>query len=100
MITVIATGIGLRVAWHVQGLLALHQACSNVYVVQESVAKIDMNSSDMKYNSQNEERLISLVMIRADLSGRAVYGLLLRPLACWDCGFESCRVKHFMWKVI
>jgi len=25
----------------------------------------------------------------ADLSGRAVYGVGLRPLACWDCGFES-----------
>jgi hypothetical protein len=23
-------------------------------------------------------------------SGRAVYGLGLLPLACWDCGFESC----------
>jgi len=25
----------------------------------------------------------------ADPSGRAVYGVGLRPLACWDCGFES-----------
>jgi len=24
-------------------------------------------------------------------SGRAVYGVGLRPLACWDCGFESHR---------
>ena len=25
----------------------------------------------------------------ADPSGRAVKGAGLRPLACWDCGFES-----------
>jgi hypothetical protein len=24
-------------------------------------------------------------------SGHAVYGVGLRPLACWDCGFESRR---------
>jgi hypothetical protein len=60
-------------------------------MLQESAAKIDMHASDTKYNTQNEERLISLVMICADLNGRAVYGVLLRPLACCDCGFESCR---------
>jgi hypothetical protein len=27
----------------------------------------------------------------ADPSGRAVYGVDLRPFACWDCGFESRR---------
>jgi hypothetical protein len=27
-----------------------------------------------------------------DPSGRTVYGLGLRPLACWGCGFESDRV--------
>jgi hypothetical protein len=27
----------------------------------------------------------------ADPSGRAVKGVGLRPLACWDCGFESSR---------
>ena len=37
-----------------------------------NTAKIDTHASDMKYNTRNEERLISLVMICADLSGRAV----------------------------
>jgi len=27
----------------------------------------------------------------ADPSGRAVWGVGLRPLACWDCGFDSNR---------
>ena len=27
----------------------------------------------------------------ADPSGRAVQGMGLRPLACWDCGFEPRR---------
>ena len=27
----------------------------------------------------------------ADRNGRALYGVGLRPLACWDCGFESRR---------
>jgi len=30
-------------------------------------------------------------VILADSSGRAVSGVGLRPLACWDCGFESHR---------
>jgi hypothetical protein len=25
-----------------------------------------------------------------DRSGRAVNGVALLPLACWDCGFECC----------
>jgi hypothetical protein len=29
--------------------------------------------------------------LSADFSGRAVWGVGLRPLACWDCGFESRR---------
>jgi len=27
----------------------------------------------------------------ADIAGRAVQGVGLRPLTCWDCGFESRR---------
>jgi hypothetical protein len=33
-------------------------------------------------------------MISTDPSGRAVYSAGLRPLACWDCGFESHR-RHW-----
>ena len=33
---------------------------------------------------------VSNILI-ADPSGPAVYGVGLRPLACWDCGFESHR---------
>jgi len=29
--------------------------------------------------------------ISADPNGRAAYGVGLRPLACWYCGFESRR---------
>jgi len=28
-------------------------------------------------------------MFHADPAGRAAYGVVLRLLACWDCGFES-----------
>jgi len=38
------------------------------------------------------EFFINLVYaLLADPSGRAVYGVVLRPLACWDFGFESRR---------
>jgi hypothetical protein len=30
-------------------------------------------------------------LIQDHASGRTVYGVGLRPLACWDCGFESRR---------
>ena len=38
----------------------------------------------------NKEQL-KINKINADSSGRAVYGVGLRPLACWDYGFESRR---------
>ena len=34
--------------------------------------------------------------ICADLSGRTVRGVGLRPLACWDCGFESRRSNGYL----
>jgi hypothetical protein len=34
--------------------------------------------------------LVLHILTVADFSGRAVQGVVLRPLACWDCGFESC----------
>jgi hypothetical protein len=45
----------------------------------------------------------------ADPSGLAVYGVGLRPFACWDCGFESrrghgclccaCCIRAVVWNV-
>jgi len=35
--------------------------------------------------------LVSLYMSVADPGGGAVKGVGLRPLTCWDCGFESHR---------
>ena len=35
--------------------------------------------------------LIRLFSSNADLAGRAVYGIGLRPLTDWDCGFEFRR---------
>ena len=31
--------------------------------------------------------------------GRAVYGVGLRPLACWDYGFESARGHGYLYFV-
>jgi hypothetical protein len=39
--------------------------------------------------------ILSTKTMRADPSGRAVYGAGLRPLACWDRGFESHRGVDF-----
>ena len=39
--------------------------------------------------------LSALGYSHADISGRAVEGVGLRPLACWDCGFESRRCMEF-----
>jgi len=35
--------------------------------------------------------IIIIVCFKADPSSRAVWGVGLRPLAYWDCGFESRR---------
>ena len=32
-----------------------------------------------------------LCVVEVDPSARALYGVGLRPLVCWDCGFESRR---------
>jgi len=33
----------------------------------------------------------SFQFLMAGLTGRAAYGVGLRPFVCWDCGFESQR---------
>jgi hypothetical protein len=35
----------------------------------------------------------------ADPSDRAVYGVSLRPIACWECGFESGRGHGYMFVI-
>jgi hypothetical protein len=40
--------------------------------------------------------LNQLIIKLPDPSGRAVYGVGLRPLACWHCGFESRRGHGWM----
>jgi len=40
--------------------------------------------------------LPQLKFIYADPSGRAVKDVGLRPLACWDCRFESCREHGYL----
>jgi hypothetical protein len=54
-----------------------------------------------RYSLQNINWLVSVMKVQcvfwkevheiADLGRRAVYGVDLRPLHYWDCGFESCR---------
>jgi hypothetical protein len=36
------------------------------------------------------------ITFMADPAGPAVYGIGLRPLACWDCGFESHQVHGYL----
>ena len=40
----------------------------------------------------HKQRVIkTLTKTHADPSGRAIEDVVLRPLACWDCGFEYRR---------
>jgi len=50
-----------------------------------------------KFQTPNSNSLLSMAirLEAADLSGRAVW-VDLRPLACWDCGFESRRGHGFV----
>jgi hypothetical protein len=54
-------------------------------------------SNIYRYKNQDLKQLQTTVpeyvITTADPSGRVVYGVRLRPLACWDVGFES-RLKH------
>ena len=47
----------------------------------------------LKFSTKiHSSRILGLYMPAfAGPSGRAVWGVGLRPLACWDCGFESHR---------
>jgi predicted Zn-ribbon and HTH transcriptional regulator len=40
------------------------------------------------FNLLEEEGINNHLHIKAAPSGRAVKGVGLRPLGCWDCGFE------------
>jgi hypothetical protein len=40
---------------------------------------------------ENSDFRAANISLFARPSGRAVYGVALRPLACWNCGFESHR---------
>jgi hypothetical protein len=40
---------------------------------------------------RTQQFMFPLPGVYAGPSGRAVWGVGLRPLACWDCGFESQR---------
>jgi hypothetical protein len=35
--------------------------------------------------------LVLCSLVDANPSGCSVLGVGLRPLACWDCGFETCK---------
>ena len=37
-----------------------------------------------------------LTQVHADPSGRSVWGVVLRPQARWDCGFESRRGRGYL----
>jgi len=50
-----------------------------------SVVRVPCRTVTAAANVANRYRLL------AGPSGRAVWGVCLRPLACWDCGFESHR---------
>jgi hypothetical protein len=39
----------------------------------------------------NQQIMVHYKRMCADPSGRAVYCVVLRPLVCWDYGFESYR---------
>ena len=41
-------------------------------------------------------QLNSVLCKLADSSGHTIQGVGLRPLACWDCGFESHRRNGFL----
>jgi len=39
---------------------------------------------------------VFIKLATADLNDRAASGVDLRPLACWDCGFESRRRHGYL----
>jgi len=45
----------------------------------------------------NNVRSVAIVLLcSADPGGRAVSSVGLRPLACWDCGFESLQGNGYL----
>jgi len=52
-----------------------------------------INSKEKNCNDDNKKRVSYLV---ADRSGCAGLSVGLGPLACWDCGFESCLGNRFL----
>jgi hypothetical protein len=56
----------------------------NTFSLQKIRMVIHNNFSDISIFSVRNDRV-------ADLKGRTMYGVYLRTLGCWDCGFECLR---------
>jgi hypothetical protein len=63
--------------------------CSTVVGQQNCTSLYQLAISFAQTSLKRDETL--LFTTGADPGGRAVYGVGLRPLACWDCGFEFRR---------
>jgi hypothetical protein len=59
-----------------------------------------MNTDITLLNELLNPNLHALNTFFAGSSGRAFYGAGLRPLVCWDCGFESHRVHGYLLCVV
>ena len=57
----------------------------NILVVMLSIIWIKMS------NYYTIKVIIMKLALDSDSGGRAFFGIVLQPLACWDCGFESRR---------
>ena len=64
--------------------------CYDTIPVKSASANVYSVPISQKYQILSCDTLIADERsIHAGPSGRAAYGISLRPFACWDCGFES-----------
>ena len=70
------------------GIRTPDRAARSPYNIPNTLPYLPTNHSDVT----NEQITLNYVLYHTFIpSGRAVQGVGLRPLACWDCGFESLR---------
>jgi hypothetical protein len=63
----------------------------------ESCSKLRQNICDIRAHCSI--KISNLSLVTADPDGRALQGIGLRPLACWECGLESRRMHECLYVV-
>ena len=66
-----------------------------VYLTLSKITYVSILHSDSEYERKEKSEITVGKFYHTDPGGLSFRDVSLRPLACWDCGFESRRSMDF-----